>query len=437
MTTKPKTRRQTFKAVDTIEVRIWNERVGAVTLEPTLGFYVFQYDPKFVRMGVQLAPLTMPLAQAQNPFVFTDLPVETYKRLPALLADALPDKFGNALITRWMTLHGVNPGQITELDRLAYMGKRGFGALEFKPIRGSSREPSSALQLGKLVESARVAVTGSLENDLESQSVLSEIIRVGTSAGGARAKAAIAWNASTGEIRAGQFEAPAGFEHWLLKFDGLSKNQGFGQSRDFGRVEYAYSLMAKAAGIEMSECQLLEENGRAHFMTKRFDRSGQQKHHLQTLCAISHLDFNQIGAHDYAQYFQTIQNLGLGYNALEQGFRRMVFNIMATNCDDHTKNFSFMLEQHQTWKLAPAYDLTFSYDPENKWLRQHLMSVNGVFDRINKDDCLGVAERFAIGTAPRILEEVRAAIENWEQFAKLAGVSKTEIKRIGTHHILL
>jgi serine/threonine-protein kinase HipA len=431
-----KPRRETFKPVEAIEVRIWNQRVGALARDPRLGFYAFEYDPKFAAQGIELAPLQMPTSISE-PFIFPGLSLETFQRLPAMIADALPDKFGNALITAWMQQRGVNVSSITELDRLAYMGKRGFGALEFHPMRSPVTESSTAIKLAKLVESARLAVHGDLETDQHSENALSEIIRVGTSAGGARAKAAIAWNPNTQEVRAGQFDVTEGFQHWLLKFDGLGKDAGLGATRDFGRVEYAYHLMAVQAGIEMSECQVLEENGRAHFMTRRFDRDGNNKHHLQTLCAMAHLDFNQIGVHDYAQYFQTIQRLNLGYEALEQAYRRMAFNVMAANCDDHSKNFSFILRQGQAWALAPAYDLTFAFDPANKWTRQHLMGVNGKFASVTMEDMLAVAERFAIGRAPRVLREVRQAVAVWPEFASQARVSSDEIKHVGSSHVLL
>jgi serine/threonine-protein kinase HipA len=431
-----KPRRETFKPVDAIEVRIWNQTVGGLALDPQLGFYAFEYDPKFVAKRIELAPIQMPTSTT-GPFVFPGLDRTTYQRLPAMIADALPDKFGNALITAWMQQRGVNTSSITELDRLAYMGKRGFGALEFHPMRSPVTESSTAIKLAKLVESARIAVQGDLETDQHSENALSEIIRVGTSAGGARAKAAIAWNPSTQEVRAGQFDVSEGFQHWLLKFDGLGKDAGLGASRDYGRVEYAYHLMAVQAGIDMSECQVLEENGRAHFMTRRFDRDGNSKLHLQTLCAISHLDFNQIGVHDYAQYFQTIQRLNLGYESLEQAYRRMAFNVMAANCDDHSKNFSFILRQDQAWALAPAYDLTFAFDPNNKWTRQHLMGVNGKFAGIGTEDVLAVAEQFAIGSAPRVLREVREAVASWPEFALKARLRQDEIKHVGSSHILL
>jgi len=281
-----------YQRVEKIEVSIWGRFVGALALDPGLGYYVFAYDREFGRSGIELSPLRMPVNTTEEPFVFMDLPEATYKRLPALLADALPDDFGNALIDRYMASVGISPKQITALDRLAYMGKRSMGALEFKPTRGPRAQKPTALQMHSLVEEARKAVSGNFDDDDHTSAALRSIIDVGTSAGGARAKAVIAWNPETEEIRSGQMDAPEGFEHWLLKFDGMGKDRELGASQDYGRIEYAYHLMARAAGIDMAECRILKENGRAHFMTRRFDRSGgASKHHMQTLCAMNHLDY--------------------------------------------------------------------------------------------------------------------------------------------------
>ena len=426
-----------YKPVDVIEVRIWGQRVGAVAHDPKLNFYVFRYEPKFLKTGVELAPLTMPLAQAREPFVFPSLPELTYKRLPALLADALPDDFGNALIDAWMATQGVERDSITTLDRLAYMGRRGMGALEFKPGTGPNAKKSTALVLSDLIEEARRAVHGKLGSDDMAWAALAQIISVGTSAGGARAKAVVAWNPKTKAIRAGQFDVEDGFEHWLLKFDGMGKDRALGDSQEYGRIEYAYYKMATAAGIDMSPCRLLEENGRAHFMTRRFDRDGNRKHHMQTLCAMAHLDYKQTASHDYNQLFQAITKLDLGYKALEEAFRRMAFNVMAANCDDHTKNFSFLLREGEGWALAPAYDVTYAHDPKNKWLFQHLMSVNGKFTDITRDDLLTVADRFGIGTATKVLKQIGDAVKEWPDFATSANVSPKERDKISGHHRIL
>jgi serine/threonine-protein kinase HipA len=336
-----------------------------------------------------------------------------------------------------MAVRGVSAAEVTPLDRLAYMGTRGTGALEFRPARGPERPSSTALDLAELVETARRAVRGDLATEAHAGAALAHILQVGTSAGGARAKAAIAWHPKTHEIRAGQFDVAAGFEHWLLKFDGMGSDAKLGPGGHYGRVEFAYALMAAEAGIRMSPCRLLEEGGRAHFMTKRFDRDGNVKHHLQTLCAIAHLDYRQRATHDVSEWLSVIDSLGLGYEAKEEALRRTIFNVMARNCDDHTKNVSFLRKHDAAWELAPAYDLTHAYNPRGAWTYQHLTSVNGKFARITRRDILDVADRFAIGTAPRVLAEVRAAVGRWRVFAKRAGLPVRETQRIGGHHQLL
>lgn len=422
-----------YKEVSTVEVRIWGNTVGAVALEPTRGFYAFEFDRKFVRRNIELAPLQMPLAKADEPFIFTALPLPTFKRLPAMLADALPDDFGNALIDAWMADKGVTKDRITTLDRLAYMGKRGMGALEFRPSRGPNTASSTAIDLGRLVNTARMAVLGELDTDAHAHAALTQIIQVGTSAGGARAKAAVAWNPATNELRAGQFDVPEGFEHWLLKFDGVGADKQLGASMSYGRIEYAYYLMARESGIDMSDCRLLEEGGRAHFMTKRFDRNGNQRHHMQSLCALDHLDFKQVATHTYNQFFNVMAALGFGQESMHQGLTRMVFNVMAANMDDHTKNIAFRLREGAEWELAPAYDLTHAYNPTNKWISQHLMGVNGKFADIARSDILAVADRYGLRLqVGPIIDKVRAAIDRWPEFAAAAGVASTEAQKVGT-----
>lgn len=427
----------TYRPVSAIEVRIWGKTVGAVALDPRLKYYAFEYDPAFVKTGIELSPFFLPLASAAVLSVFADLPDATYKRLPAFLADALPDDFGNSLIDAWMAGKGIDKSAITALDRLAYMGKRGMGALEFRPARSPATTNSTAIELSRLIESARSALIGDINADHLAKAALAQIIQVGTSAGGARAKAVIAWNPQTNEIRPGQFDVAPGFEHWLLKFDGMGTDQELGVSQNYGRIEYAYYLMACAAGIKMSLSRLLSENGRAHFMTLRFDRTGNQKHHMQTLCALSHLDYKQRASHDYSQLFLTVKQLQLGYSAAEETFRRMAFNVMAANCDDHSKNFSFLLKEDTGWQLAPAYDVTHAYNPAGTWNNQHLMSVNGKFIDISRDDLLVIADRFGVGTAPKIIKQVGAAISAWPDYAAKAGIKDDEIKRIRSHHRIL
>ena len=420
-----------YEPVDVVEVRCWDSRVGALARDPASGFYAFEYDPGWARTGVELAPLRLPTRHG-DPFVFPTLPVETYHRLPAMIADALPDDFGNALTTAYLAGEGVRAEDITPLDRLAYLGRRGVGALEFRPIRGPRNRKATAIELSELVVAARSALTGDIRTEDGITEGLRDLIAVGTSAGGARAKAVVALDPNTGELRSGQVPADPGFEQWLLKLDGVGGDADLGPSAHYGRIEFAYHLMAVAAGIEMTECRLLEEGGRAHFMTRRFDRTADgAKVHTQTLCAMDHLDFRQIGAHDYAQLFLVSDRLGLGPDASQEVFRRMVFNVAAANCDDHTKNFTFLLPHGGTWRLSPAYDVTHAHAPSSRWTRQHLMAVNGRATGITRADVREVGDRFAVPRASDVIEQVLDGVSKWPDHAAEAGVPAVTTEQIG------
>lgn len=433
---KPNSKAAAYKPVDVVNVYLWGKHIGAVALDPTWGFYVFEYTSSFASLGIEPAPLQMPVSSGAT-FMFTDLPEATFKRLPAMLADTLPDDFGNALIDRYMAEKGLDKSKVTALDRLAYMGNRAIGALEYKPTRSPPRHKPSAIVLSDLVTQARRAVEGTLDDDDHAHAALRSILDVGTSAGGARAKAVIAWNPDTQEIRAGQLEAPQGFEHWLLKFDGMGSDNELGSGTDYGRIEYAYYLMAKDAGIGMSACRLLEENGRAHFMTRRFDREGSNtRHHMQTLCAMNHLDYKKKGTNSYEQLFATMERLALPYEQREEAFRRMVFNVVGKNCDDHTKNISFRLRQGHPWELAPAYDISFAHNPKGEWTHQHLMSINGRFKDFTRADLLQLANRFGIGTASAVIDQVVSSIAKWTTFAAEAGMQKSVVDHIAGFHLL-
>ena len=425
--------------IQAIEVRAWGKRVGALARDPKLDYIAFKYAPSWLNLGIQLAPLHMPLSD--QTFIFPNLPEATFRRLPAMFADALPDDFGNALIDAWMAERGTKKDDVTTMDRLAYMGKRGMGALEFRPALGSHRESAEPLQMQSLVQEARKAVEGVFSADPHAKAALANIIRVGTSAGGARAKAVIAWNPETNQIRSGQFDMASGFEPWLLKFDGVGKDFELGTGGDYGRTEYAYYKMATQAGIVMSPSRLLEENDRAHFMTRRFDRdviAGMTvKYHSQTLCAMAHLDYKQRGTHAYSQLFMTISELELGDEALRQAFLRMTFNVMTRNYDDHTKNFSFLRKQERGWELAPAYDVTHAHNPRGEWTYQHLMSVNGKFDGIARADLLAEAERFSVPRAEKLIVDVRSAIENWSDHAQSAGLQEDKTQELRRDFLLL
>jgi serine/threonine-protein kinase HipA len=418
--------------VNAIEVRCWGRSVGAVALDDASGFYAFEFSPEWADSAIELAPLQMPTQS--GPFIFPNLAPATFHRLPALLADALPDDFGNALTTAYLENEGVPAGRITALDRLAYLGQRALGALEFRPTRGPRTRTSTAIQLSELVLAARSALSGDLGTEHGISDALSHLIAVGTSAGGARAKAVVAINFETNQVRSGQVAADPGFAHWLLKFDGVGARSGAGLPGGYGRIEYAYFLMARAASIDMMDCRLLCETDRAHFITRRFDRPlDGTKVHVQTLCSLGHLDFRQIGTHSYAQLFRVIDELDLGPDARAEAFRRMVFNVAAANCDDHTKNTSFVLPEGGRWALAPAYDLTYAYDPGSPWVRQHLMSVNGKTAEISRSDLAAVGDRFEVPGASRLIGEVLAAIDAWPDFAASADIPTETMAIIGSH----
>ena len=417
-----------YHPVTAIEVRIWDQRVGAVTRDEVAGCYAFEYEPRWRRQGTELSPLQMPTAKAIH--LFPSLPAATYLRLPAMLADALPDDFGSALVDAYLAQQGLRKDQITPLDRLAYLGKRGMGALEFRPAFRAVARKATAISLSQLVLASRQALAGVLSGDRETEAAIKNLIQVGTSAGGARAKAVIAWDPVTQEIRSGQLPADEGFEHWLIKFDGVGSDQELGTGADYGRIEYAYYLMALAAKIPMMPSRLLEEHGRAHFMTKRFDREHNVKHHVQTLCAMGHLDFKQRATHDYSQLFHVIDQLDLGADARADAFCRMTFNVASANCDDHTKNFGFLLKQGKPWSLAPAYDVTHAYNPNGEWTYQHLMSVEGEFKDISRAALFETAERFQVPGYQDLFYQVMQAVDNWPTYAAQAGITEELAQRL-------
>lgn len=420
-----------------VEIRAFGRRVGAIAAGSQRG-YTFEYDPAWVRGGIQLAPLLMPVNARTRLHTFPNLPENTFHRLPPMIADSLPDKFGNAVVDAWLAVEGVAPTEVTALDRLTYLGERGLGALEYRPVQGPGDPPSGALDLAELVRTARDAVAGTLTSDKESEAALRQIINVGTSAGGARAKAVINYNPNTDEVRAGHTTPSDGFDAWLLKFDGIGMDKQLGDSQNYGRVEYAYSLMMAAAGITMAATRLLQENGRAHFMTRRFDRpAGSRKLHSQTLAGIAGIDFNAVGVNDYAQLFTTIEQLNLGQDARQEAFTRMVFNIAAANCDDHAKNHGFLMDEEGVWSLAPAYDVTHAYNPSGQWTFQHLMGVNGKFRDITREDLVKFGERHQVQRISAIISTVNDAVASWPQFAQAGGLTVEHTTAIGDDHRLI
>jgi serine/threonine-protein kinase HipA len=419
--------------VNTAKINIWGEMAGAVAWDDASGYAFFEYDKKFLNKGWDLAPLQMPVNSNRTLYSFPALRrksesgPDTFKGLPGLLADALPDKYGNDLINIWLAKQGRPQNSMNPVEMLCFIGSRGMGALEFEPATIPQHQRTFSVEMDGLVELAqrmlsnRESFITHLNRDDEKS--LMEILRIGTSAGGARPKAVIAFNEKTGEVKSGQTKVPKGFEHWLIKLDGVSDIQ-LGASTGYGRVEMAYYHIALACGIDMMPSKLLEEHGRAHFMTKRFDREEDNtKHHIQTFCAMKHFDFNLVNNYSYEQLFQTMRELKLPYPAAEQMFRRMVFNVCARNCDDHTKNFAFRLKKAGIWELAPAYDVCHAYRPNHLWVSRHALSINGKRDNITKDDLLEVGGSIRNKQARSTIDEISDTVGRWKQFANEVGVS--------------
>ena len=413
--------------MNTAFVKIWGEVVGAIAWNEQTGLASFEYTPVFKKLNWELAPLKMPINSPKKIITFPELrknkhaEFDTFKTLPGLLADVLPDNYGNQLINSWLAQQGRPQDSMNPVEMLCFIGSRGMGALEFEPATVKESTKTFSIEMDSLVEIAqkmlykREAFTTNLEKDEEK--AVAEILKIGTSAGGARPKAVIAYNEKTGEVKSGQTKSPNGFEHWLIKLDGVSDVQ-LGASKGYGRVEMAYYAMAKACGIDMMPSRLLEENGRAHFMTKRFDREGSDtKHHIQTFCALKHFDFNLVTSFSYEQLFQTMRELKLSYADMEQQFRRMVFNVIAKNCDDHTKNFAFRLKKEGKWELAPAYDLCHAYRPDSSWVSQHALSINGKRKDFTKADLLVIGQLIKSKNATRIIDEINETVRQWKTFA--------------------
>lgn len=427
--------------MNTAFVKIWGQTAGAVAWDEETGVASFEYDPAFKKLGWELSPLKMPVTPGQTIYSFPELRKErdsvydTFKGLPGLLADMLPDRYGSELINLWLAQQGRSENSMNPVEMLCFIGERGMGALEFEPAMQKQSINTFAVDMDSLVEIAGKMLSGkeAFVTNLKSgeEKAMREILKIGTSAGGARPKAVIAYNEKTGEVRSGQTKAPEGFEHWLLKLDGVSEVQ-LGATHGYGRVEYAYYLMAANCGIEMMPCRLLVENGRAHFMTKRFDREGSRtKHHIQTFCALKHFDYNRINSYSYEQLFQTMRELKLTYAEAEQMFRRMVFNVIARNCDDHTKNFSFILKQNSRWQLAPAYDICHAYRPGSEWVSRHALSINGKRDNITREDLIEVGRSIRNKKAGEIIDEIYDKVRQWDFYATEAGVDKEKKQGIG------
>lgn len=425
--------------IDRAIVKIWGITVGAVLWNDDMQVASFEYDPKFVQRGYELSPLKMPLRDGVI-YNFPELrpsrtgAENTFNGLPGLLADTLPDRYGNHLINTWLAQQGRPEGSMNPIEKLCFIGTRGMGAIEFEPAT-NKRAQSFDIVIDSLIEVATDILsnrekfrTNVQKDELQA---MQDILTIGTSAGGARAKAIIAYNENTGEVKSGQTISPKGFEHYLIKLDGVDDAQ-FGTTKGYGRVEMAYYLMATACGIDMMYSKLLEESGRAHFMTRRFDReNGDLKHHVQTLCAIQHYDYNDVGSYSYEQLFQTMRLLRLPYPQAEQVFRRMVFNVIARNCDDHTKNFAFRLRQEGDWEISPAYDICHAYRPGSDWVSKHALSLNGKREGITREDFIVIAKSINIKKPNVIISEINGAVQDWKDYARKAGVSEELTTSIG------
>lgn len=414
------------------QVLLWNQVIGYVAWDEKRDMGVFQYEDEFVRSGLDISPITMPISRGSKvKYFFPQLNPKTYYKLPGLLSDALPDKFGHRLIDVWLAQTGRPASAFNPVDRLCYTGARAMGALEFLPPVRDSLEDAVPVDLEQLLNIAN-EITSERKDfsaKLEDPNAITDVLRVGTSAGGARAKAVIAINYETGHILSGQCGVPDGYTHTLLKFDGADDLE-LGKTKEFGRIEYAYYLMAQQAGIAMMPSRLLEEGGRAHFMTERFDRIGNEKVHMQTLCGLAHYDFNAAGYYSYEQAFATMRTLRLPMDEQAQLFRRMVFNVLARNQDDHTKNITFLMNADGQWSLSPAYDMTYAHNPAGQWTNMHQMSLNGKRDGFTLQDLVEVGDNIGLRDPRGHIEAVGSAIRQWLTFAGKAGLRQETVEEI-------
>ncbi|MBW1636126.1 MAG: type II toxin-antitoxin system HipA family toxin [Deltaproteobacteria bacterium] len=430
--------------VDTAIVRLWDENVGAVSWLNDRDFALFEYEPDFLKKGLDLSPIHMGLAavgQGDPVFSFPGLNRDTFLGLPGLLADSLPDKFGNAVIDAWLARNGRSSMDFSPVERLCYTGRRGMGALEFAPPVQPELDKPVALEIAELTHLAQQIThkRSSLDVTLDDSSrhnneALTDILRVGTSAGGARPKAIIAMD-DNDHVISGQADVPAGYDHWILKFDGVSDLE-LGEPEGYGRIEYGYYLMAEAAGIKMTRCRLLEEHGRAHFLTRRFDRQGGKKIHMQSLCGLAHYDFNMAGGYGYEQAFAVMRTLRLSRAQAIQQYRRMIFNVIARNQDDHTKNIAFLMDQNGKWHLSPAFDVTYSHNPAGKWTNRHQMSINGKRAHFALADLLAVGDNIALPRPGEIIREITDVVNSWPVFAREAGIKQQRISELARYHRL-
>lgn len=417
--------------VDIARVNLYGQPVGTFRWDNNRQLAHFEYAESFIGKGLEPSPILMPVRQGRI-YSFSDIGRETFKGLPGMLADSLPDTYGRALFDRWLALTGRSSGN--PVETLCFLGKRCMGALEFEPAMDAPYSTDVRIELDSLVEVTSEALSekedfgANLEED--KKAAIAEIVRLGTSAGGQRAKAIIAYNPLTGEVRSGQIEAPEGFDYYLIKLDGVTAEAGFRETQNFGRLEYSFYRLVNECGIKMSDCSLIEENGRAHFLTKRFDRQNGEKIHMQTLCGIAHYDYCNPRSYSYEQAFNVMRALRLPYSQAQEMFRRLVFNVVIRNQDDHTKNISFLMDRQGKWTLSPAYDMGFAYNPKGGWTAQHQMSINGKFDDITRQDLLEFAKRNNIKEATEIIDRIAEVSSRWPLLARECEVPQPMIEAI-------
>lgn len=423
--------------VDVAKARLFGQNIGTFSWDDAYRVARFEYDKDFLGRGIEPSPLMMPVQEGRI-YSFGSLNRDTFNGLPGMLADSLPDTYGRALFDRWLALTGRTSGN--PVESLCFLGQRCMGALEFEPATGPASDGDMRFEIDSLVDVARDALSKkedfgvNLEDDRKA--AIAEILRLGTSAGGQRAKAIIAYNKETGEVRSGQINAPEGFDYYLIKLDGVSAEAGFRETENYGRLEYSFSELIKKCGIEMTGCSLIEENGRAHFLTRRFDRENGRKIHMQTLCGIAHYDFRLRKGYSYEQAFNVMRRLRLPYSQAQEMFRRMVFNVVVRNQDDHTKNISFLMDPNGKWRLSPAYDMGFAYNPAGAWTATHQMSINGKFDDLTRNDLIEFAAANNIKNAPEIIDQICETASGWPELAKECGVPQTMIDAIVPHLLL-
>ena len=423
--------------VDVAKVRLFGMDMGAFRWDESYKVARFEYDKDFVAKGIEPSPIMMPVQQGRV-YSFGNLNRDTFNGLPGMLADSLPDTYGRALFDQWLALTGRTSGN--PVETLCFLGQRCMGALEFEPATGPASDGNMKFEIDSLVDVAREALSKKegfgVNLDTDRKAAIAEILRLGTSAGGQRAKAIIAYNKDTGEVRSGQITAPEGFDYYLIKLDGVSAEAGFKETENYGRLEYSFSELVKRCGIDMTECSLIEENGRAHFLTKRFDRENGKKVHMQTLCGIAHYDFKLQRGYSYEQAFNVMRRLRLPYSQAQEMFRRMVFNVVLRNQDDHTKNISFLMDSDGKWRLSPAYDMGFAYNPTGAWTKTHQMSINGKFDNLTRKDLMECAAVNNIKNASEIIDHTCDVASGWPILAKECGVPQSMIDSIVPHLLL-